>query len=57
MKKYREVELNTDANLEQEPGLEDELDLDIEMQEAEAVPEEAEVEETEAEEMVQDTEE
>ena len=34
-----------------------ELDLDIEMQEAEVVPEEAEVEETEAEEMVQDTEE
>ena len=50
MKKYREVELNTDANLEQELELEDELDLDTDPEGVEEAAAEAETSEAEIQE-------
>ena len=44
MKKYREVELNTDANFEQELELEDELDLETDVQETEEMTDELDLE-------------
>ena len=56
MKKYREVELNTDANFEQELELEDELDLETDVQETEEMTAEAETPEAESSEEMTETE-
>ena len=56
MKKYREVELNTDANFEQELELEDELDLETDVQETEEMTAEAEAPEAESSEEMTETE-